>query len=78
MGDQQGEGFGVPGRAERTGVEGWKPTSRASLVGWRLKRAVVAEELAETTPFARRACVFLLRTVCPVAILVVLAAKLLR
>jgi NSS family neurotransmitter:Na+ symporter len=47
------------------------------LVGWRLKRAVVAEELAETTPLARRACVFLLRTVCPVAIVVVLIAKLL-
>jgi NSS family neurotransmitter:Na+ symporter len=47
------------------------------LVGWRLDRAAVAEELAETTPFARRACVFLLRTVCPVAIVVVLIAKLL-
>ncbi len=45
-------------------------------IGWRLNRAVVAEELAETTPFARRACVFLLRTVCPLAILVVLVAKL--
>jgi NSS family neurotransmitter:Na+ symporter len=47
------------------------------LVGWRLKRAIVAEELAETTPLARRVCVFLLRTVCPLAILVVLVAKLL-
>jgi len=47
------------------------------LVGWRLERAAVAEELAETTPLARRACVFLLRTVCPVAIVVVLVVKLL-
>jgi NSS family neurotransmitter:Na+ symporter len=47
------------------------------LVGWRLERAAVTEELAETTPLARRACVFLLRTVCPVAIVVVLVAKLL-
>ncbi len=47
------------------------------LVGWRLERAAVTEELAETTPLARRACVFLLRTVCPVAIVVVLIAKLL-
>ena len=46
------------------------------LVGWRLKRAVVDDELAETTPAARRACVFLLRTVCPIAILVVLVVKL--
>jgi hypothetical protein len=37
----------------------------------------VAEELAETTPLAHRVCVFLLRTVCPLAILVVLIAKLL-
>ena len=47
------------------------------LVGWRLNRTVVDEELVETTPFARRAVVFLLRTVCPVAILVVLVVKLL-
>ncbi len=47
------------------------------LVGWRLERAVVAEELAETTPLARRACLFLLRTVCPIAIVLVLVAKLL-
>jgi SNF family Na+-dependent transporter len=47
------------------------------LVGWRLERAVVAEELAETTPFARGACVFLLRWLCPVAIVAVLAVKLL-
>lgn len=48
------------------------------LVGWRLDRAVTREELAETTPFARRACIFLLRTVCPVAIVAVLVAKLLE
>jgi NSS family neurotransmitter:Na+ symporter len=46
------------------------------LVGWRLKRAVISEELAETTPLARRVCVFLLRTLCPIAILVVLVVKL--
>ena len=46
------------------------------LVGWRLKRAVISEELAETTPLARRVCVFLLRTLCPIAILVVLVFKL--
>jgi len=46
-------------------------------VGWRLQRAAVAEELAETTPLARRACVFLLRYLCPVAIVAVLIAKLL-
>ena len=46
------------------------------LVGWRLKRAVVAEELAESPPLVRRACVVLLRTVCPIAILLVLLAKL--
>jgi NSS family neurotransmitter:Na+ symporter len=45
-------------------------------VGWRLRRAVVAEELAET-PLAGRVCVFLLRTICPIAILGVLVVKLL-
>jgi NSS family neurotransmitter:Na+ symporter len=47
------------------------------LVGWLLSRSVVADELAETTPLARRVCVFLLRTVCPLAVIVVLIAKLL-
>ncbi len=47
------------------------------LVGWRLERTAVADELAETTPLARRACVFLLRYVCPIAIVAVLVAKLL-
>lgn len=47
------------------------------LVGWRLSRAVVDGELSETTPFARRACVFLLRTLCPLAIVAVFLAKLL-
>ena len=48
------------------------------LVGWRLERAAVAEALAETTPVARRACVFLLRYLCPLAIVAVLLAKLLE
>ena len=47
------------------------------LVGWRLERSVVAEELAETTRLTRRACVFLLRYLCPIAIVAVLVAKLL-
>jgi len=47
------------------------------LVGWRLKQAAVVEEFAETSPFARRACVFLLRYLCPVAIAVVLVVRLL-
>jgi NSS family neurotransmitter:Na+ symporter len=38
------------------------------LVGWRLSRVIVYEELAETTPFARRLCVWLLRYLCPIAI----------
>jgi NSS family neurotransmitter:Na+ symporter len=47
------------------------------LVGWRLERAAVAEALGETTPLARRACVLLLRYLCPIAIVAVLVAKLL-
>ena len=46
-------------------------------VGWRLGPAFAADELAETTPFARKACVWLLRYICPVAILAVFAATLL-
>jgi hypothetical protein len=45
-------------------------------VGWRLGPAFAADELAETTPFARKACVWLLRYICPVAILAVFAATL--
>lgn len=47
------------------------------LVGWRLSRDVVAEELAATTPLARNLCIFALRWVCPFAILAVLVANLL-
>jgi neurotransmitter:Na+ symporter, NSS family len=46
------------------------------LVGWRLSRAVVGEELAETTTFARRLCVWLLRYLCPIAIAAVFTAAL--
>jgi len=46
------------------------------LVGWRVSRAFESEELAETTPIARTACVWLLRYVCPVAILAVFVATL--
>ena len=45
------------------------------LVGWRLERAAVTEQLAGSR-VARRACVFLLRYLCPIAILAVLIAKL--
>jgi NSS family neurotransmitter:Na+ symporter len=47
------------------------------LVGWRLPRAVVAEELPETAVWVRQACVLLLRFLCPIAIVAVLVAKLL-
>jgi NSS family neurotransmitter:Na+ symporter len=46
------------------------------LVGWRLSRKLVTEELIETTPFAARVCVLLLRYVCPVAIAAVFASAL--
>jgi len=46
------------------------------LVGWRLSRKIVDEELIETTPFAARVCVVLLRYVCPVAIAAVFASAL--
>src|SRR6201996_2067166 len=46
------------------------------LVGWRLSDAFIREEFAETSPLARIACVFLLRYVCPLAILAVFAATL--
>jgi len=45
------------------------------LVGWRVSRAFESE-LAETTPFARTAIVWLLRYVCPIAILAVFIATL--
>jgi NSS family neurotransmitter:Na+ symporter len=46
------------------------------LVGWRLSAAFAGSELAEMRPFARRGCVWLLRYVCPVAILAVFIATL--
>lgn len=45
-------------------------------VGWRLSPAFVRGELAQTTPFARSACLWLLRYVCPLAILAVFVATL--
>lgn len=47
------------------------------LVGWRVSDLFATRELAQTTPFARSACVFLLRYVCPLAILAVFVATLL-
>ena len=49
----------------------------SALVGWRLESEIVDEELAETTPFARRLCVWLLRYLCPLAIAAVLVSALL-
>jgi neurotransmitter:Na+ symporter, NSS family len=46
------------------------------LVGWRLDEAFAIQELAQTTPLARRACVWLLRYACPMAILAVFIATL--
>jgi SNF family Na+-dependent transporter len=46
------------------------------LVGWRVSSAFEREELAETTPIARTAIVWLLRYVCPLAILAVFIATL--
>jgi NSS family neurotransmitter:Na+ symporter len=45
-------------------------------VGWRLSRAIVDDELSETTPFAKRCCVWALRFACPVAIGAVFVAAL--
>jgi NSS family neurotransmitter:Na+ symporter len=45
-------------------------------VGWRVSRAIVHDELSETTPFARRWCVWALRYACPIAITAVFAAAL--
>jgi len=43
-------------------------------VGWRLSAGFASAELTETTPFARTACVWLLRYVCPLAILAIFIA----
>ena len=45
-------------------------------VGWRISRAILASELSETSPFAQRWCVWLLRYVCPIAITAVFIAAL--
>ena len=45
-------------------------------LGWRVERMFAQVELAETTLFGRRASVWLLRYVCPVAIAIVLIAAL--
>ena len=45
-------------------------------VGWRVSRAIVDSELAESSPLARRCCVWALRYVCPVAIAAVFVAAL--
>jgi NSS family neurotransmitter:Na+ symporter len=45
-------------------------------VGWRVSRTIVDGELSETTPFARRWCVWALRYACPLAIAAVFAAAL--
>lgn len=45
-------------------------------VGWRISRRIVTEELRETTPFGNRVTVWLLRYLCPIAIMAVLAAAL--
>jgi NSS family neurotransmitter:Na+ symporter len=41
------------------------------LVGWRLSRRIVIDELADEAPLAARICVWLLRYVCPIAIAIV-------
>ena len=46
------------------------------LVGWRVSSVFEREELVETTPLARTAMVWLLRYVCPLAILAVFIATL--
>ncbi len=47
------------------------------LVGWRISRGILDDELSETTPLARRCCVWALRYACPIAIAAVFAAALL-
>jgi neurotransmitter:Na+ symporter, NSS family len=46
------------------------------LVGWRLSVAFIDDEFAETTSWARTACRWLLRYICPLAILAVFVATL--
>jgi NSS family neurotransmitter:Na+ symporter len=44
-------------------------------IGWFVSRAIVADELSETTPLAQTLCIALLRYLCPLAILAVFAAN---
>ncbi|HEY6618010.1 MAG TPA: sodium-dependent transporter [Steroidobacteraceae bacterium] len=44
-------------------------------IGWFVVRAIVNDELNESTPLARRLCIALLRYLCPLAILAVFAAN---
>jgi NSS family neurotransmitter:Na+ symporter len=44
-------------------------------LGWRLNRAFIDDELAESSPSARRACRWLLRWVCPLAIIAISVAN---
>lgn len=44
-------------------------------IGWFVARAIVNDELSESTPLARTVCIALLRYVCPLAILAVFAAN---
>jgi neurotransmitter:Na+ symporter, NSS family len=44
--------------------------------GWRISRTILDGELSETTPFARRWCVWALRYVCPIAIAAVFVVAL--
>jgi SNF family Na+-dependent transporter len=46
------------------------------LVGWRLSAAFTISELEETSPRVGNACHWLLRFLCPVAILAVFVASL--
>jgi NSS family neurotransmitter:Na+ symporter len=48
----------------------------SAFVGWRISRTILDGELSETTPFARRWCVWALRYVCPIAIAAVFAVAL--
>lgn len=49
----------------------------SAFVGWRVARPIVAAQMVEASPRARVLCVLLLRFLCPVAILLVLATALL-
>jgi SNF family Na+-dependent transporter len=54
-----------------------QPASAESLqfMFWRLDRALVQDELSETTPLARLGVVWCLRYLCPLALVFVLMAN---